>query len=594
MVSKKDAVQSEESLLWSFFTSVKLAVVLIFLIAIACGLGTFIVQDKTPEEYKARFGDSLASFLQFAQFTQVFHSYWFTFFLVLLVVNLVCCTINRWRGTLLQAGFLLTHISIILILTGSIIGLWFGQKGVLWIAEGQKVEQFYLRDGTPKPLPFELHLDAFITEKHPPKYDLLCYVKDQHKEKLLSTELGRPQSVPNPPKADYTVTVKDYIPDAALLEEAVNTSDEAKNPAIFVQLYGSETVAVEGWLVAKDRNWYEDRKRDLRLEYRWVDSAEELKKVNLTNPSRPKLIVQLKEKDASQEFQAEVGKSFTWEGYNLKILAFTLDFTQRTKPLREQQPNNPAIQVELDGPQGKESRWVFASFPDWDEMHPTRYKELKLLCEVPQDLSFVSRQVKIIQGPNDQRLFSYIKENKVVESFAWELDKKYNIGDSGQELKVSKFYPSFGIKQSVVKRSDELKKPALLVEIDGPKGKVTDWVFAEAPQATAYRDGNFFLLYKQMGENIKDWKSKLRIVEGGKTIVEKTIEVNDPLKYGGYAFYQASYDPQNEKLSGLQVARDPGVPLVYFGFFSLCFGIIFIFYIKPLLRRRMSAEGGSA
>jgi hypothetical protein len=588
MGSKKSVVQSEESLLWRFFTSVKLAVVLIFLIALACGLGTFIVQDKPPGEYTARFGESLASFLQLTQLTQVFHSYWFTLLLVLLATNLVCCTIDRWRGTLLQTGFILTHISIILILLGSIIGLWFGQKGVLWIAEGQKAEQFYLRDGTPKPLPFELHLDAFVTEKHPPKYDLLSYVKDQHKEKSLSMELGKPQPVP---KSPYTVTVKDYIPDAALLEEAINTSEEVKNPAIFVQLYGSETVAVEGWLVAKDRNWYVDRKRDLRLEYRWVDSEEELKKIGTTNPSKPRLIARLKEKGTSQEFQAEVGRCFTWGGYNLKILDFTLDFTQRMKPLREQQPNNPAIQVELEGSQGKESRWVFASFPDWDEMHPTKYKELKLLCEVPEDLSFVSQHVKIFQGPNEKRLFAYIKEDKVVESSLWELEKKYNIGNSGQQFKVSKFYPSFGINQSVVKKSDELKKPALFVEIDGPKGKVTDWVFAEALQATAYKDGNFFLLYKQMGENIKDWKSKLRIVEGGKTVAEKTIEVNDPLKYKGYAFYQASYDPQNEKLSGLQVAKDPGVPLVYLGFFTLCFGIIFIFYIKPLLRQRMSASG---
>ncbi|HHT9152963.1 MAG TPA: cytochrome c biogenesis protein ResB, partial [Candidatus Hypogeohydataceae bacterium YC40] len=536
MLSKKNVVQSEEGLLWSFFTSVKLAVALIFLIAIACGLGTFIVQDKTPEEYKARFGDSLASFLQLTQFTQVFHSYWFTLLLVLLATNLVCCTIDRWRGTLLQLGFILTHISIILILTGSIIGLWFGEKGVLWIAEGQKAEQFNLRNGTPRPLPFELHLDSFITEKHPPKYDLLSYVKDQHKEKFLSTELGKPQPIP---KSPYAVTIKDYIPDAALLEEAINTSEEAKNPAIFVQLYGSENVAVEGWLVAKDRNWYVDRKRDLKLEYRWVESSEELKKVNVINPSKLTLTVRQKEKNVSQEFQAEVGRSYTWEGYNLKVLDFTLDFTQRTRPLKEQQPNNPGIQVELDGPQGKENRWVFANFPDWDEMHPTKYKELKLLCEIPQDISFVSQQVRILQGPNDQRLLAYIKGDKVVESFPWELEKKYNIGDSGQQIKVTKFYPSFGVKQSVVKRSDELKKPALYVEIDGPRGKITDWVFAEAQQATAYTDGNLFLLYKQMGENIKDWKSKLRIVDGGKTVMEKTIEVNDPLKYKGYAFYQA-------------------------------------------------------
>ncbi len=590
MVSKKDVARSEENRLWSFFTSVKLAVVLIFLIAIACGLGTFIVQDKGTEEYNARFGEGLAYFLQVTQITQVFHSYWFTFLLVLLVANLVCCTIYHWRGTLLQTGFLLTHISILLILVGSITGLWFGQKGVLWIAEGQKANQFHLRDGTPKPLPFELYLDAFITEKYPSKYDLLSYIKDQHKEGFLSTELGKPQAIQ---KSPYVVTVKDYIPDAALLEEAINTSEEVKNPAIFVQLYGSETVTVEGWLVAKDRNWYVDRKRDLKLEYHWAESEEELQRFGVSNPSKPKLTLRLKDKAIAQELVAEPGRSYTWEGYNVKIMDFALDFVQRVKPLREQQPNNPAIFIELDGPQGKESRWVFANFPDWDEMHPTKYKELKLLCEIPEDLSFVNQQIKILQGPNDKRVLAYIKGDKVVESFQWELDKKYDIGDSGSQIKVTKFYPSFGVKQSVVKKSDDLKKPALFVEIDGPRGKMVDWVFAEAQQATAYKDGNFFLLYKQMGENIKDWKSKLRIVDGGKTVAEKTIEVNDPLKYKGYAFYQASYDPQNEKLSGLQVANDPGVPLVYFGFFSLCFGIIFIFYIKPLLRRRMSATSNN-
>src|SRR3989338_11099889 len=101
MVSKKRAVQSEGSLLWGFFTSVKLAVVLIFLIALACGLGTFIVQDKAPEEYKARFGEGLAGLLQLAPFTHIFSSYWFTLLLVLVGAKPACCTIARRPGTLL-------------------------------------------------------------------------------------------------------------------------------------------------------------------------------------------------------------------------------------------------------------------------------------------------------------------------------------------------------------------------------------------------------------------------------------------------------------------------------------------------------------
>ncbi len=40
----------------------------------------------------------------------------------------------------------------------------------------------------------------------------------------------------------------------------------------------------------------------------------------------------------------------------------------------------------------------------------------------------------------------------------------------------------------------------------------------------------------------KDWKSRLRVIEDGRTTAEKTIEVNDPLKYNGYTFYQMGYE----------------------------------------------------
>ncbi|MHC4358751.1 MAG: cytochrome c biogenesis protein ResB, partial [Planctomycetota bacterium] len=272
-VVKNAEASANDSLLWNTFVSVKLAVVLIFLMALACVLGTFIVQDKLPQEYISRYGEGLASIVQLLQLNCVFQSYWFILMLVLLCANLICCTIERWRGELLQVGFLLTHISIILILVGSIIGLRFGHKGVIWIAEGDRVHQFQRRDASIMQLPFELELVKFITEKHPGKFDFVTYVKDQHREKVLPVDIGVTQAVP---KSPYTVTIKEHYPDAALLEEAVNSSGNVENPAIFVQLYASKEVAVKGWLVAKDRNSYVDNKRDLKLEYQWFNSAEAL------------------------------------------------------------------------------------------------------------------------------------------------------------------------------------------------------------------------------------------------------------------------------------------------------------------------------
>lgn len=50
--------------------------------------------------------------------------------------------------------------------------------------------------------------------------------------------------------------------------------------------------------------------------------------------------------------------------------------------------------------------------------------------------------------------------------------------------------------------------------------------------------------YRLTGDSISasDWLSDLRVLELASTVREKTIEVNEPLKHGGYTFYQIGYD----------------------------------------------------
>lgn len=94
---------------------------------------------------------------------------------------------------------------------------------------------------------------------------------------------------------------------------------------------------------------------------------------------------------------------------------------------------------------------------------------------------------------------------------------------------------------------------------------------------------------------IKDFRSKVVILERDKEILKETIEVNRPLKYKGYSFYQASYDQDNFKWTGLDVVRDPGVPFVWCGFILLNLGVILRFYFLPAgrqvgLKRYQKAE----
>jgi len=69
---------------------------------------------------------------------------------------------------------------------------------------------------------------------------------------------------------------------------------------------------------------------------------------------------------------------------------------------------------------------------------------------------------------------------------------------------------------------------------------------------------------------------------GGK---KHLISMNEPLMYGGYRFYQASYEAdENGKpvYSVLSVNLDPGRALKYFGCLMMVLGIVSMFYFKPI------------
>mgnify|MGYP005831031463 CR=1 FL=1 len=83
--------------------------------------------------------------------------------------------------------------------------------------------------------------------------------------------------------------------------------------------------------------------------------------------------------------------------------------------------------------------------------------------------------------------------------------------------------------------------------------------------------------------------SKLEVVDpehGPQQPVE--VFMNQPLRYRGYRFYQASYD-DDERGTLLNVAVDPGTPVVYAGFALLTCGLLG-WVIAPL-RRRPRATG---
>ena len=78
----------------TFFSSVKLAIVLFILVTLASIVGTLIPQGRDAAEYAARYG-GLAKLLSAFQLTRLYSSGWFLALLFLFAVNTAVCTLTR-------------------------------------------------------------------------------------------------------------------------------------------------------------------------------------------------------------------------------------------------------------------------------------------------------------------------------------------------------------------------------------------------------------------------------------------------------------------------------------------------------------------
>ena len=124
--------------------------------------------------------------------------------------------------------------------------------------------------------------------------------------------------------------------------------------------------------------------------------------------------------------------------------------------------------------------------------------------------------------------------------------------------------------------------PALEIEVSRPDGKLERrYVFQRFAQRNVIPGG--WVMQYALG--IKDFFSDLHVVQYGEIVDSKVIQVNDPLHYGGYYFYQASYDAGHGRYTVLSVTSDSGHGVVFAGYFFLCLGIFWHFWLQPVSRR---------
>jgi len=87
--------------IWRFFSSVKLTIFILIILAVTSISGTLIAQKASPEAYIKAFGESGYRIIKALGLYDVYHSWWFVSILAFLSLNLIVCSLDRfpraWR-----------------------------------------------------------------------------------------------------------------------------------------------------------------------------------------------------------------------------------------------------------------------------------------------------------------------------------------------------------------------------------------------------------------------------------------------------------------------------------------------------------------
>lgn len=93
--SLQEKTNPSKNSVWSFFSSVRLTLFLLIIIALAAIVGTVVPQQEAAPEAFQKYPPALAGILRALQFYDLYHSPWFLLLMGLLTVNLIVCSLNR-------------------------------------------------------------------------------------------------------------------------------------------------------------------------------------------------------------------------------------------------------------------------------------------------------------------------------------------------------------------------------------------------------------------------------------------------------------------------------------------------------------------
>ena len=585
--------------LFKYFSSVKLAVISILLLSAVLAFATIM------GSYYGMRGSQIV----------VYQRWWFGGVLFLLGLNVFCAAMSRFPWKLRQAGFVITHLGIIIILVGAFVTQQFGMDGNMPIPEKKQSSEIVLND-----LKLILRdqktgkVESFsVPEFHRTKEGEILKVKLAGGEDLIIDKVI-PRAIPE------TKMILSPIPGVGL-------------PAVKVGLTNSR-FQIEEWLRLDAKN----EKSELNLgpaivtfqklihkddESRFFQTKPE-NKVN--NVDKGRLLVERNGQRFALKITDLIGSWRALKDIDLevKVERYLPYAVVEGKKLvsKSTEPVNPAVELlvrDTKNPQSVEKHTVFALFPEFTTLHGGKKSAEKTLgvtfgmqkSEEPSQLMGVGKsrgRLYLAQTADNSKILYRVLASSGALNSQGELvpGKKIPTGWMDIELELKEWLPSAVFDEEprsvdVLQGADEPFLTAIRVKVgDRP----SFWLLEGAGKGLAVGAMDLIIEYSRdklqlpfslyldkfsMGTNpgtntAASFISDVTVKDPKANADKKAmISMNEPLKYGGYYFYQASYQlsPGQPAVSVFAVNHDPGRVLKYLGSLIMTLGIALMFYMNP-------------
>jgi cytochrome c biogenesis protein len=90
---------ADKNPIWKLFVSIRLTVVLLLSLAATSVIGTLVPQNASPEAYFRQYGAFFYRLFDLLNVFDMYHSWWFQLLLMLLIGNIIACSIDRLAST---------------------------------------------------------------------------------------------------------------------------------------------------------------------------------------------------------------------------------------------------------------------------------------------------------------------------------------------------------------------------------------------------------------------------------------------------------------------------------------------------------------